>query len=133
MFPPSSNHKSCNQYQHYLTQFLQYGLVGIANTVLHGIVFALLVTSGIEQSYSNFCAFLAAVTFSFFVNARFTFKKQPTLQKFFKMSSMMAALSYAGGWLGDVFQLHYLVTFVLWSLFSFIVGFVFSKLVVFNQ
>lgn len=54
MFPPSSNHKSCNQYQHYLTQFLQYGLVGIANTVLHGIVFALLVTSGIEQSYSNF-------------------------------------------------------------------------------
>lgn len=49
------------------------------------------------------------------------------------MSSMMAALSYAGGWLGDVFQLHYLVTFVLWSLFSFIVGFVFSKLVVFNQ
>lgn len=119
--------------QHCFSQFLRYGLVGFANTALHGIVFALLVTGGIEQSYSNFSAFLAAVTFSFFVNAHFTFKKQPTLSKFLKMSSMMAVLSYVGGWLGDLFELHYLVTFILWCLFSFIAGFVFSKWVVFNQ
>ncbi len=116
-----------------ISQFLRYGLVGFANTALHGIVFALLVSSGIEQSYSNFCAFLVAVIFSFFVNARFTFKKQPTLSKFLKMSSMMAILSYFGGWFGDLFGLHYLVTFIFWSLFSFIAGFIFSKLVVFNK
>lgn len=110
-----------------------YGFVGLGNTCVHGVAFAILVKLGMEQSFSNFIAFLIAVTFSFYANAFFTFKKQPTLQRFLKLSSFMAVLSYLGGWVGDYFELHFLQTFILWSLFSFIVGFIFSKLVVFNQ
>lgn len=129
----TSENQSQHQSHQSLPQILLYGLVGIGNTVLHGTVFAFLVTRNIEQSISNFSAFLVAVTFSFFLNAHLTFKKKPTLPKFLMMSCMMAVLSYAGGWLGEKFEFHYLATFVLWSLFSFIAGFIFSKFVVFNQ
>lgn len=49
-----------------LREFLRYGLVGIANTLVHAAVFFVLVNLGQAQSISNLAAFFVAVTFSFF-------------------------------------------------------------------
>ncbi|EBU6655699.1 translocase, partial [Salmonella enterica subsp. enterica serovar Typhimurium] len=56
--------------------FARYFSVGVINTLLHWVVFAALVyLASTTQATANLIAFIVAVTFSFFANAKFTFKK----------------------------------------------------------
>lgn len=116
-----------------LMSAVKYGFVGVLNTLLHAVTFVFLHSIDVSQAISNLIAFLVAVTFSFFANAKFTFRKQPTVTKFFKMTCVMAVLSYAGGWLGDAMQWHYLLTFIAWSAFSFVAGFFLTRFFVFDK
>lgn len=115
------------------SQFLSYGLIGVANTAIHAIVFLSLVSSGLAQSAGNLIAFAVAVTFSFFANAKFTFKQQPTLSKFFKMTGVMAVLSWFSGLAGDELQCPPVITFIAWSVGSYIAGFIISRFFVFSK
>jgi len=56
--------------------FARYASVGMINTAIHWIFFIIIHWLGANQAMSNMLAFLIAVTFSFFANARFTFKKK---------------------------------------------------------
>ena len=58
-------------------EFASYVLIGLFNTLIHGVVFLALHTGLVlNQAYSNLCAFAVAVTFSFYANARYTFNAQ---------------------------------------------------------
>ena len=56
-----------------LRLFSKYVSVGVLNTAIHWIVFGACWSMGASQSIANLIAFVIAVTFSFCVNARYTF------------------------------------------------------------
>lgn len=116
-----------------LREFLRYGLVGIANTLVHAAVFFVLVNLGQAQSISNLAAFFVAVTFSFFMNAKFTFRQRPTLTKFLKMTLVMSFLSFGSGWLGDYLTINPIITFLVYCALSYILGFLLFRFFVFSK
>ncbi len=113
--------------------FLKYASIGVLNTLLHwGIFFLLVWLINLNQGLSNLIAFLIAVTFSFFMNARFTFNKQPTGIRYLLFLFFMGVLSYGIGYLAEQWNIYPIFTLVLFSLLSLILGFLYSKVVVFN-
>lgn len=76
--------------------------MGVVNTAIHWMVFAI-IFYGVkdDQALSNFAAFCVAVTFSFFANARFTFKAQTTAMRYMLYIGFMGALSVATGWASE--------------------------------
>lgn len=120
--------------QLHLSEFLCYGFVGLANTAIHALVFFFLVIeASFTQAFANLGAFFVAVTASFFLNARFTFRQKPTLMKFLRMSAVMALLSLASGHAGDVFSLNPWATFIFWCAISYVAGFLLSRFFVFQS
>ena len=118
----------------HLSQFLTYGVVGLANTAIHALVFFVLVVEfASTQAFANLIAFFVAVTASFFLNAHFTFRQKPTLGKFLRMVLVMALLSFASGYAGDILSLNPLVTFVAWCAISYVAGFLLSRYFVFKS
>lgn len=115
------------------SEFLRYGIVGIANTAVHAAVFFSLVTFlTISQAMGNCIAFFVAVTVSFFLNAYFTFRQRATASKFIRMTVMMALLSYASGRVGDALSFNPVVTFLLWCAISYVAGFLLTRYFVFR-
>lgn len=75
--------------------FARYFSVGVINTLLHWVVFAALVyLASTTQATANLIAFIVAVTFSFFANAKFTFKKKATSGRYVAFVGFMGVLSY---------------------------------------
>lgn len=110
-----------------------YGLIGLLNTAVHFIVFIVGYKLIESQTISNFIAFCVAVVFSFFMNAKFTFKKRPTMKMFLKMFLVMSLLSIGAGYAGDMFSVHPMITFVGYCIFSYLVGFILSKTFVYRD
>lgn len=100
-----------------LREFLRYGLVGIANTLVHAAVFFVLVNLGQAQSISNLAAF----------------RQRPTLTKFLKMTLVMSFLSFGSGWLGDYLTINPIITFLVYCALSYILGFLLSRFFVFSK
>ena len=114
--------------------FIKYLSVGIINTMLHWVVFAWLVyKESFSQATSNLCAFSIAVTFSYFANSYMTFDKKPTTSRYIAFVAFMGVLSYASGLLADRVNLTPILTLVTFSAISLIVGFFYSKLIVFKD
>lgn len=112
--------------------FARYMSVGVLNTLLHWAVFSALYMSGQKQSLSNFTAFCVAVTFSFFVNARWTFTAEATPARYMLYVVFMGALAALIGWLADVVRLNPMGTLIVFSAISLICGFIYSRYVVFK-
>ncbi|ACS83945.1 GtrA family protein [Musicola paradisiaca] len=114
--------------------FTKYCSVGMINTAIHWIVFALSVyVFSQTQALSNVIAFCVAVTFSFFINARFTFNASATALKYIGYISFMGMLSLGTGKLADSCRLPPLVTLITFSALSLICGFLFSHLLLFKN
>ena len=114
--------------------FSIYTLIGIGNTAVHWAVFGVLFAlCGLTQAVSNTVAFLVAVTVSYFLNARFTFKVQPRGIRYLLFVVFMGFFSYATGWVGDWLALPAVITLIAFSAISLVLGFIYSKLVVFRQ
>jgi len=103
------------------------------NTAIHFVVFMMLVRFLEEQALSNLIAFLIAVTFSFFMNAKYTFSKRPTTSRFLKMVVIMACVSFFSGYIGDYLKLSPILTFIGYSAISYVFGFVLTKFFVFSE
>ena len=113
--------------------FSVYAVVGIANMLIHWQLFFLLtVAFNLSQELSNFLAFCAASTFSFYMNALFTFAMPASLPRYFLFMAFMGGLSLAIGWLADHWVLPGIVTLVVFTLISLVSGFLFSRWVVFR-
>ncbi|MEJ5066045.1 MULTISPECIES: GtrA family protein [unclassified Erwinia] len=112
--------------------FARYVSVGVINTALHWTVFLIINSAGLSQALSNIVAFITAVTFSFFANARFTFKGQTTSGRFLIYTSFMGVMAAAVGKTGDFLQLPPVITLVAFSAISLVMGFFWSKYIVFR-
>lgn len=114
--------------------FLAYALVGLANTLIHWQVFFVLrVAVGLNQATSNFVAFCVAASFSFYANALYTFETRRSVSGYVLFLSVMGALSFIVGYLGDRWQVHGLLTVVTFSIVSLVIGFLFCRFVVFRE
>ena len=111
-----------------------YTVIGVANTLIHWQIFFLLsVAAGWRQAVSNLAAFCVAASFSFYMNALYTFDSKLSVGGYSLFMAAMGALSYGVGYLGDLWRLHGLLTVALFSALSLVLGFLFSKYVVFGE
>lgn len=116
-----------------LKQFCRYGSVGMVNTVIHWLVFSLCVYGlSTSQYLANLSGFLIAVSFSFYANARVTFKAEMTTLRYVFFVVFMGALSALTGWVADKYILQPIITLIVFSAISMTLGFIYSKLFVFR-
>lgn len=79
-----------------LKLFARYTSIGVINTLIHWVVFTICIyVFGTGQALANFAGFVVAVSFSFFANARFTFKSSTTTMRYMLYVGFMGSLSAA--------------------------------------
>lgn len=115
-----------------LKLFARYSSVGVMNTLIHWLVFAFLYSQHADQTLSNFAAFCVAVTFSFFVNARWTFNTKVTTIHYVLYVCFMGSVAAGVGWLADHTHIAPLATLIAFSVISLISGFIYSNFIVFR-
>lgn len=108
--------------------FKCYALVGIINTTVHYLVYFLLIASGLNQSEGNLIAFCIAVTCSYLLNAKFTFKAQYKPKEYCLYISFMGLVSYLIGYVGDNLGLEPILSLLVFSALSLFMGYKFSKI-----
>ena len=114
--------------------FSSYTVIGVANTLIHWQVFFLLsVALDWHQARSNLVAFCIAASFSFYMNALYTFDHKLSVGGYLLFMVAMGALSYGVGHVGDLWRLHGLLTVAMFSAVSLVLGFFISKYVVFRE
>ncbi|MDY6054451.1 GtrA family protein [Micrococcus sp.] len=64
-----------------LHRLVRFGITGVANTLVNYLTYRLFLLV-VNYQVANLVAWAVAVTFSFFMNARFTFRTRPTWSKF---------------------------------------------------
>ncbi|HDC4673088.1 GtrA family protein [Enterobacter kobei] len=117
-----------------LKLFARYTSIGVINTLIHWVVFAICIYAfHTWQALANFAGFVVAVSFSFFANARFTFKASTTTMRYMLYVGFMGSLSAAVGWAADKSGLAPIVTLILFSAISLVCGFIYSKFIVFRD
>lgn len=113
--------------------FLRFMSVGVVNTAIHWLSFALFVWFGCSQALANLMAFCLAVTFSFFVNARWTFGSQASAFRYMLYVGFMGTLATTVGWAADTTHLPALITLIGFSAISLVCGYAYSRFVVFKD
>lgn len=114
--------------------FSTYAVVGLANTLIHWQIFYVLSTAAeLSQAASNLSAYCVAAAFSFYVNTLYTLDSKTSVLAYLLFIGFMGVMSYGVGHLGDVWQLHGLVTVSLFSLLCLVCGFLFSKYVLLRR
>ncbi len=116
-----------------MVHFIRYFLVGIINTSVHWSIFFVVFHFYGLQSVANALAFVASVLTSYVLNSLFTFKQTLAGKKFILFTLFMGCMNICLGFVADIFTLHPLITLVFSSGFSLVVGFLFSKFVVFRE
>lgn len=116
-----------------LKLFARYTSVGVINTLIHWITFAICVERGLQQSLSNFIAFLVAVTFSFFANAKWTFGSNATTIRYTMYVFFMGMVAVMIGSYADRMKINPVVTLVVFSATSLVCGFIYSKYIIFRE
>jgi len=112
--------------------FSRYATVGVLNTLIHWITFAICFERGLAQSLSNFIAFCMAVTFSFFANARWTFNSEATTIRYVMYVFFMGMIAVMIGSYADRLKVSPVVTLVVFSGVSLVFGFIYSKYIIFR-
>ena len=117
-----------------LKLFARYTSIGVINTLIHWAVFAVCIYAfHTSQALANFAGFVVAVSFSFFANARFTFKARTTTMRYMIYVGFMGTLSAVAGWEADKVSLAPIATLILFSAISLVCGFIYSKFIVFRD
>lgn len=117
-----------------LKLFVKYTCVGVLNTLIHWVVFTFCIYEfHTSQALANFGGFVIAVSFSFYVNARFTFNSSTTTVKYMLYIGFMGTLSAIVGWIADIINLVPIATLIVFSTISLVCGFIYSKVIVFRD
>ena len=117
-----------------LKLFAKYTSIGVLNTLIHWVVFAICIyVFHTGQALGNLAGFVVAVSFSFFANARFTFKASTTTVRYMLYAGFMGTLSAAVGWCADKSGLAPIITLIVFSAISLVCGFIYSKFIVFRN
>lgn len=114
--------------------FFRYLCTGGLNTCIHWGVFLVLdLGFHMGQASANICAFIVAVTFSYFANARWTFSTTPSLRTYFVYTPFMAVMAGLIGMAGQVFRFHPLLTLCLFSAISLVCGYLYARFIAFGD
>ncbi len=113
-------------------QICIYFIIGLFNTAIHWSVFSIMYAQLEIQSYSNFSGFLFAATFSFLVNSRYNFKSKIKKRKYITFIVGMGLISYSLGYISDIINIIPILTLISSSFLSLILGFIFSKYIIFR-
>jgi len=113
--------------------FSKYLSVGFLNTLIHWVFFSILYATGSSQTLANFGGFCVAVTFSFFVNAKWTFSSEASTIRYMIYVLFMGSIASLVGWISDKSMLAPLYTLVIFSMISLCCGFFYSKYIVFRD
>ncbi|WP_053133569.1 MULTISPECIES: GtrA family protein [unclassified Pseudomonas] len=114
--------------------FSSYTVIGVANTLIHWQLFFVFRTAlDLSQAASNVLAFGVAASFSFYVNAIYTFVVPVSLTRYLLFMACMGGLSLGVGWLADRWRWPGIVTVLGFSLLSLVCGFLLSRWVVFRE
>lgn len=114
--------------------FSSYAVIGVANTVIHWQLFFVLRTAfEFSQAMSNLLAFCAAASFSFYMNTLYTFSVPASWARYLLFMTCLGGLSLLVGWLADRWRLAAIITVVVFSMLSLVLGFLLSKWVVFRE
>ncbi|KFF67797.1 translocase [Pectobacterium brasiliense] len=114
--------------------FYRYISVGVINTIIHWVSFyIMLYFFSFSQASSNLISFMIAVSFSFFANAKFTFKAKPTTIRYTIFVTFTGIISFICGSISDYYRIYPLITLTVFSGISLILGFIFSKYVIFKE
>lgn len=117
-----------------LKLFSRYVSVGVINTALHWLCFGVLLHFfGASQAVSNVVAFCIAVTFSFFVNAKWTFKTKATSGRYVSFVLFMGVMAALTGFIADEIGAPPMLTLIAFSAFSLVAGFIYSNFIVFRD
>lgn len=117
-----------------LKLFAKYISIGVINTFIHWVVFAICIyIFQTGQALGNFSGFVVAVSFSFFANARFTFKSSTSTTRYMLYVGFMGMLSAVVGWVADKSGMAPVVTLIVFSAISLVCGFIYSKFIVFRD
>lgn len=106
--------------------FTRYMTIGVLNTLIHWVVFAICIKNDQTQSLSNFAAFCVAVTFSFFANARWTFNSEATTFRYMMYVLFMGMVATVVGAYADRVKVNPVATLVIFSGLSLVCGFLYS-------
>ncbi|EOZ4641865.1 GtrA family protein [Enterobacter cloacae] len=114
--------------------FQKYIFTGIGNTLIHWSAFLFFTFSLFwGQGKANLVAFLIAVTFSFIINARWTFNKKVSVFRYVSFVLCMAFISGVVGAGGEAFNFNPFITLILFSSVSLILGYIASKYIIFRR
>ena len=117
-----------------LNGFPRYTIIGVANTFIHWAVVAVLCLGlEVRQSLGNMAGFVLAGTFSFLINGRYNFKGPLSWQNYLSFMAFMGGLSMAVGHIADILNMPLLFTFVVFSAISLVIGYHYSKYIVFGR
>ena len=112
----------------------RYCLVGLVNTGVNASVFLLChLLWGMSQAASNLVGFIAAVSLSFYLNARFTFDSCRSWRRYWLYCGFMGVVSLSVGVVGDALNWQPLVTLVVFAAISLVLGYTFARRVVFQE
>lgn len=112
--------------------FSRYGLAGILNTGIHALVFGCATYGGVSHMVANVAAFLIASSFSFLVNARWTFASKTGWRRYILFVGLNGVLAAVSGKIADELFWTPLLTFMVFAGVSWIVGYCVSRYVVFK-
>ena len=115
------------------TKIIKFSLIGLANTSVHWSIFMLLYNITTYQSISNLCGFLCAATFSFYMNATYTFEATKSLQRYILFMIFMALFNYAIGFVSDTFNMYPLYALIISSALGFAINFFFMNKFIFKE
>lgn len=113
--------------------FRKYFNVGILNTLIHWIIFYIAYMLTNIQSISNFIGFFVAVSFSYVFNSLYTFKQKISPKKYIIFLLCMSVFSFSLGYISDITKIQPILTLIIFSSLSLVVGFIFSKYIVFKE
>ncbi|WP_296261860.1 MULTISPECIES: GtrA family protein [unclassified Pseudomonas] len=113
--------------------FARYCLVGLINTGFHAAVFLSFHSLwGVSQTISNLAGFLAAVSLSFCLNARFTFQSYRSWRRYWIYCAFMGLVSLCVGAAGDALAWAPIATLLVFTAVSLVLGYTFASRVVFR-
>ncbi|WP_445181078.1 GtrA family protein [Pseudomonas sp. McL0111] len=109
-------------------------VIGIADGLIHWQIFFVLCSAvGLKQAASNFAAFCVAATFSFYVNALYTFEARTSVSAYLLFICLMGGLSFGVGSFADAHNLPGLVTVAVFSALNLSLGYGFFRFVLFRE
>ncbi|MFJ4194319.1 GtrA family protein [Pseudomonas sp. NPDC089534] len=110
-----------------------HAVIGFTSSLIHWQVFFVLAsTTSLDQAASNFAAFCVAASYSFYMNALYTFESSTSVGAYLAFIGGMAGMSYGIGYFADSQNLPGLMTLGVFTFFNLVFGFCLYRFVLFG-